>query len=91
MFTYQKSSRFFAQVAEGLENLAEKELQAHGAQEIKPAHRGFYFSADWLVAIFCSDCSLLQKPIASGLMLSFSRASSHSSVFSQASQRSMCL
>jgi len=46
MFTYQKSGRYFAQVAQGLEDLARKEMQQLGAQEIKPGYRGLYFSAD---------------------------------------------
>ncbi len=46
MFTYQKSGRFFAQIAEGLEDLGKEELQELGARDIKPGHRGFYFSAD---------------------------------------------
>ena len=31
MFTYQKSGRYFAQIAEGLEDLGKKELQELGA------------------------------------------------------------
>ena len=46
MFTYQKSGRYFAQIAEGLEDIAEKELKELGAHDIKSGHRGFYFSAD---------------------------------------------
>ena len=46
MYSYQKSGRYFAQIAEGLEDLGKSELQNLGAHEIKPAYRGFYFSAD---------------------------------------------
>jgi putative N6-adenine-specific DNA methylase len=46
MYNYQKSGRYFAQIAEGLEDLGKSELQNLGAREIKPAYRGFYFSAD---------------------------------------------
>jgi putative N6-adenine-specific DNA methylase len=46
MFTYQKSGRYFAQVAKGLEELGRQELHQLGAREIKPGYRGFYFSAD---------------------------------------------
>ena len=46
MFSYQKSGRYFAQIAEGLEELGSKEIRKFGAQDIKPGHRGFYFSAD---------------------------------------------
>ena len=46
MYSYQKSGRYFAQIAEGLEDLGQNELQDLGAQDIKPTYRGFYFSAD---------------------------------------------
>ena len=46
MFTYQKSGRYYAQIGEGLEELGKKELKKFGAKDIKPGHRGFYFSAD---------------------------------------------
>jgi putative N6-adenine-specific DNA methylase len=46
MFSYQKSGRYFAQIAEGLEDLGKAELQNLGARDIKPGFKGFYFSAD---------------------------------------------
>jgi 23S rRNA (guanine2445-N2)-methyltransferase len=46
MFTYQKNHRFFAQVADGLEEAGSKELENIGASEVKPSYRGVYFSAD---------------------------------------------
>lgn len=46
VFAYQKSTRYFAQVAPGLEKLAEQELQILGADEIKRSFRGLYFKAD---------------------------------------------
>ena len=46
MFSYQKSGRYFAQIAEGLEDLGKTELQNLGAHDIKPGYKGFYFSAD---------------------------------------------
>ncbi|HHO76157.1 MAG TPA: class I SAM-dependent RNA methyltransferase [Deltaproteobacteria bacterium] len=45
-FTYQKNHRFFAQVADGMEDLGREELISLGAQEVKPTYRGIYFSAD---------------------------------------------
>jgi len=45
MFTYQKTNRYFAQVAPGLESLAAAELTALGAEEIKNGYRGLYFNA----------------------------------------------
>ena len=46
MFTYQKNKRFFAQVADGLEEPASLELHELGAFDIKPGFRGVYFSAE---------------------------------------------
>jgi putative N6-adenine-specific DNA methylase len=46
MFSYQKNNRFFAQVADGMEELGEEELIALGAQEVKTTFRGVYFTAD---------------------------------------------
>jgi putative N6-adenine-specific DNA methylase len=46
MFTYQKTSRYFAQIARGLEPLGCEELAELGAAEIKSAYRGIYFKAD---------------------------------------------
>ncbi len=46
MFEYQKSERFFAQVADGLSEISIAELRKLGATDIKTAYRGVYFSAD---------------------------------------------
>lgn len=46
MFTYQKTNRYFAQIARGLEAPGAEELAELGASEVKPAYRGIYFSAD---------------------------------------------
>lgn len=46
MFTYQKTNKYFAQIAEGLEKIGADELTALGAQEVNPAYRGVYFTAD---------------------------------------------
>lgn len=46
MFTYQKTNRFFAQIAGGLEELGSEELVSLGAYEVKPIYRGIYFKAD---------------------------------------------
>ena len=45
-YTYQKNSGYFAQIAEGLEPLAEQELVRLGAKKIQSGYRGLYFSAD---------------------------------------------
>ena len=44
-FVYQKNSSFFAQVAENVEPLAERELAALGATQVNPVYRGVYFNA----------------------------------------------
>ncbi len=46
MFEYQKTNRFFAQVAGGLEQLGVEELSQLNAQNIQPVFRGIYFEAD---------------------------------------------
>lgn len=46
MFSYQKTNRYFAQIANGLEEVGQKELALLGATEIKEAYRGLYFQAD---------------------------------------------
>lgn len=45
MYLYQETNRYFAQVADDIKDIAEKELQALGAQETSPAYRGVYFNA----------------------------------------------
>jgi 23S rRNA (guanine2445-N2)-methyltransferase len=46
VFTYQKFGSYFAQVAEGLEELCRSELQSLGATETRAAYRGVHFRAD---------------------------------------------
>ena len=46
MFSYQMSGRYFAQVADGLEDIAIAELLKLGGIDIKPSYRGVYFNAD---------------------------------------------
>ena len=46
MFEYQKTNRYFAQFAEGFEELGAKELAGLGARQIAPGFRGMHFSAD---------------------------------------------
>jgi putative N6-adenine-specific DNA methylase len=69
MFTYQKSGRYFAQIAEGLEDIGKKELQELGARDIKPGYRGYYFSADKASLYRLTYCSrLLSRVLAPFLM-----------------------
>lgn len=46
MFNYEKTNRYFAQFAGGMEELAHKELSRLGAANIKTTYRGLYFDAD---------------------------------------------
>ncbi len=46
MFQYQQTHIYFAQIAEGFDELAQTELTALGAGRIQPACRGFHFCAD---------------------------------------------
>ncbi len=45
-YTYQQTSRYFAQVAEGLEAMSAAELSSLGATDVHPGYRGFFFHAD---------------------------------------------
>ncbi|MFH1852672.1 MAG: THUMP domain-containing protein [Candidatus Neomarinimicrobiota bacterium] len=45
-YLYQRSQRYFAQVADDIKQLAEAELGSLGAQDVIPTYRGLYFSAD---------------------------------------------
>jgi putative N6-adenine-specific DNA methylase len=68
MYSYQKSGRYFAQIAEGLEDLGQNELHALGAQDIKPTYRGFYFSADKGTLYRINYCSRLLSRILAPLI-----------------------
>lgn len=46
MYTYQKTKRYFAQVANDIKDLAEDELRSLGATDIAGAYRGIYFNAE---------------------------------------------
>ncbi len=46
IYTYQKYNLFFAQVADGMEELGREELSGLGATEIKPAFHGLHFIAE---------------------------------------------
>lgn len=46
MYTYQKTNRYFAQVADDIKDIAEEELQFLGALQTKQAYRGVYFTAN---------------------------------------------
>lgn len=67
-FEYQKSFRFFAQIAGGLEELGSQELSELGAEEIDPAFRGIYFSADHATLYRINYCSRLITRVLAPLM-----------------------
>jgi putative N6-adenine-specific DNA methylase len=46
MFTYQKTNRYFAQIADGMEELGKDELASLGAQDINIVFRGLFLTAD---------------------------------------------
>ncbi|NOZ60769.1 MAG: class I SAM-dependent RNA methyltransferase [Calditrichaeota bacterium] len=46
MFEYQKTNRYFAQIASGLEELGAAEVKELGGENVVPAHRGIYFEGD---------------------------------------------
>jgi putative N6-adenine-specific DNA methylase len=45
MYEYQKSGRYFAQVADDIKDIAEAELLELGAEETSHSYRGIYFNA----------------------------------------------
>lgn len=46
MYNYQKSYRYFAQVADDIKELAEQELLQFGAKNTRQSYRGVYFTAE---------------------------------------------
>lgn len=45
-YDYQKTNRYFAQVADDIKDIAEEELQSLGAVETRQAYRGIYLTAN---------------------------------------------
>ena len=45
-YTYQKTKRYFAQVANDIKDLAEAELRTLGGTDVAGAYRGIYFNAE---------------------------------------------
>jgi len=46
MYLYQKTNRYFAQVADDIKDIAEKEIISLGGLETRPVYRGISFNAD---------------------------------------------
>ena len=68
MFAYQKNQRFFAQIAHGLEKIGADELESLGAQDVKTAYRGLYFSADHVTLYRINYCARLTTRILAPLL-----------------------
>lgn len=45
MYNYQKSTRYFAQVAEDIKDITKDELESFGAEDVSEAYKGVYFNA----------------------------------------------
>ncbi len=69
MFSYQKNNRYFAQVAEGVELIAARELGELGATDVKESYRGVYFSADQATLYNINLCSRLCSRVSASLIL----------------------
>ena len=59
MYDYQKSKRYFAQLADDIKDIAEAELLELGATDISPSYRGVYFNADKEALYRINYCSRL--------------------------------
>jgi putative N6-adenine-specific DNA methylase len=46
MYDYQSTNRYFAQAADDIKDIAERELIELGAKETSPVYRGIYFTAE---------------------------------------------
>jgi len=68
MFAYQKTARFFAQIASGLEESGVKELTQLGATRVKPVLRGLYFVADQAALYRINYCSRLITRVLAPLL-----------------------
>lgn len=68
MFLYQQTGTYFAQIAEGFDELAQQELVALGADRIQSAFRGLHFNADkealYRINYQCRLISRILAPLA---------------------------
>ncbi len=69
VYMYEKESRYLAQVAESIKDIAAQELESLGAYELKPVFRGIWFKADqrdFYKIVYCSRLvSRILAPLAS--------------------------
>ncbi|MFC1606978.1 class I SAM-dependent RNA methyltransferase [Candidatus Latescibacterota bacterium] len=69
MYTYQKSGRFFAQHADGMETVAVDELREMKVKNIKPSFRGVFFETDMAGLYEVNYCSRLMSRILAPLLI----------------------
>ncbi|MFQ5628300.1 MAG: class I SAM-dependent RNA methyltransferase, partial [bacterium] len=68
MYLYQKTSRYFAQVADDVKDLAEADLQSLGAKSTRQVYRGIHFTATPEVLYKINFRSCLSHRILAPLM-----------------------
>jgi putative N6-adenine-specific DNA methylase len=61
MYLYQKSNIYFAQVADDVKDIAEREILSLGGQETRPVYRGIIFRADLKALYILNYCSSLSS------------------------------
>ena len=65
IYNYQNTSRYFAQVADDIKDIAEEELQSFGAEKTKTAYRGIYFTATQKALYTINfNCRLINRVLA---------------------------
>ena len=67
-YEYLRFNRYFAQTADGLEELAVAEAERLGAVDAKPAYRGIYFSAGFDALYRYNYCSRLATRVLAPLV-----------------------
>lgn len=68
IFEYQRTHRFFAQCADGMEEFGAEELSELGAKDIRTAYRGIYFQADKATLYRINYCSRLIARVLAPLL-----------------------
>ena len=69
MYNYQKTNRYFAQIADNLEDIAEEEILSLGGNDTRQVYRGIYFSATPEVLYTINFQSRLVHRVLAPLML----------------------
>lgn len=69
MHLYQKTATYFAQLAEGLQELACTELEELGARNIRPVYRGIYFQGEQAVLYRVNYCARLISRVLAPLIV----------------------